>query len=188
MSRVEIEPSDRSTSVTTGLKWAPDTAPNVRMSATRAPAVADRVLEQLEADVVGREAAGHDARPDDGDEEEAAAERLGSQTTGEVELQASGAGLGLFVETTHPSVSSSAPRTRAPTRSTWRPRPGHLDRIDRAQLAGGHLGVGEHGVDLPRAPVGVVDPHLVLHGEAARHLVLDRGVEALAGQAGRRRR
>ena len=34
--------------------------------------------------------------------------------------------------------------------------------LDGAQLAGGHLGVGEHGVDLPRLAVGAVDPDLVL--------------------------
>ena len=96
--------------MTTGLKWAPDTAPNMRMSPTRAPAVA-AAFEQLEADVTGREAAGHDARPDDRDEEEATAERLGGQPAGEIEPQPSGAGLGLFVETSsHLRARSAAPR------------------------------------------------------------------------------
>src|SRR3954471_12688484 len=39
-SRVDMPPKQRSASVTTGLKWAPETEPNARMSATRPPAVA----------------------------------------------------------------------------------------------------------------------------------------------------
>jgi hypothetical protein len=37
---VVVVPSSRSVRVTTGLKWAPETAPNMRMRPTRAPAVA----------------------------------------------------------------------------------------------------------------------------------------------------
>ena len=39
-SRVLIVPNSRSTSVTAGLKWAPDTAPNIRIRPISAPAVA----------------------------------------------------------------------------------------------------------------------------------------------------
>ena len=39
--------------------------------------------------------------------------------------------------------------------------------------------VVEHGVDLPRHAVGVVDPHLVLHRVAARDLVLLGGGRGL---------
>ncbi len=47
-----------------------------------------------------------------------------------------------------------------------------LSGHDGSQLTCRHLDVAEHGVDLPRLPVGSVDPHLVLHGIAARNLVL----------------
>ena len=40
LSRVVSVPASRSTRVTTGLKWAPDTAPNMRISPINAPAVA----------------------------------------------------------------------------------------------------------------------------------------------------
>src|ERR1035437_3355696 len=38
-----------------------------------------------------------------------------------------------------------------------------LARSVRAELAGRHLGIGKHRVDLPRLSAGAVDPHLVLH-------------------------
>ena len=44
-------------------------------------------------------------------------------------------------------------------------------------------GIGQHGVDLPRRPVGSLDPHLVLDGEATGGLLLDLGLEPLAAQA-----
>ena len=62
-----------------------------------------------------------------------------------------------------------------------------VTRVDRAELAGRHLDVGEHGVDLPRLAVGRVDPHLVLDREAARDLVLGRGRETLVARGVRAR-
>src|SRR5829696_2555656 len=44
--------------------------------------------------------------------------------------------------------------------------------VVRADAAARHLGVGQDGVDLPRRPVGVVHPHLVLGGVAARDALL----------------
>ena len=40
MSRVEMSPKARSSSVTTGLRWAPETAPSIQISPMSAPAVA----------------------------------------------------------------------------------------------------------------------------------------------------
>jgi hypothetical protein len=54
-----------------------------------------------------------------------------------------------------------------------------------AELAGGHLRVGEHRVDLPGLPVGRVDPDLVLHGVATGDLVFSRRGEALGAEPAR---
>ena len=53
------------------------------------------VLEQLEADVAGRESAGHDPRTDHRDDQQGGAERLGGEPPGEVEAEPAGAGLDL---------------------------------------------------------------------------------------------
>ena len=46
-------PKTASTSETTGLKWAPETGPNMRMKVEQAGRRRRRVLEQLQADVAG---------------------------------------------------------------------------------------------------------------------------------------
>ena len=45
-----------------------------------------RVLQQLEADIVGREAGRHDPRADDGDDQQAGAKSFGDQPSGEIQL------------------------------------------------------------------------------------------------------
>ena len=96
--------------------------------------------------------------------------------------------------TSSPVPSASAVGLRASSRfhsaaAARSPTPGadaqHIASsagLDGAELAGRHLDVGENGVDLPRLAVGRVDPDLVLHREATRHLVLGRGGEPLAGR------
>jgi hypothetical protein len=53
------------------------------------------VLQELETHVVGGQAAGHDSRADDGDDQQRGAERLGGEAAGQVEAELAGAGLGL---------------------------------------------------------------------------------------------
>ena len=65
-----------------------------------------RVLQQLQADVVGRQAAGHDPRADDGDDQEAGAEGLGDEATGQVELQPAGTRLDLSAELAHDATGT----------------------------------------------------------------------------------
>ena len=57
-----------------------------------------RVLQQLKADIVGRQAAGHDPGADHGDDQEPGAERFGDEPAGEVEAQRPGTGLDLVGE------------------------------------------------------------------------------------------
>jgi hypothetical protein len=54
-----------------------------------------RILEQLEADVVGRQARRHDARADHRHDQEPGAQRLGCEAAGQVQAQRAGAGLDL---------------------------------------------------------------------------------------------
>ena len=64
------------------------------------------VLEQLQADVVRREPAGHDPGPDDGDDQESGAEGFGNQATREIDAERAGPGLGLVGQSVHDSVTS----------------------------------------------------------------------------------
>ena len=157
-------PKTRSAKVTTGFRWAPDTGPTARMMTASAAAGGGRVLQELEAGVARRQPLGGDPRANDGGDEETSAQELGEDSAAQVGFTA----------------SSSEPTTRARWRSTSRPA-----RRNRAELAGGHLHVGQHRVDLPRLAVRGVDPDLVLDGEAAGDLVLGGGGKSLAGQAGR---
>ena len=61
---------------------------------------------ELQADVVRREAAGHDPRADDGDDEEAGPEGFGHEAARQVELQPAGTGLNLSVELAHDAAST----------------------------------------------------------------------------------
>ena len=66
VSRVLIDPNPRATNVTAGLKCAPDTAPNMRISPMSAPAVAAAFSSNCRPTSVGDRLAGHDARADHG--------------------------------------------------------------------------------------------------------------------------
>src|SRR5689334_15677892 len=145
-SVVAIPPRMRSASVTTGLKCAPDTAPNARMSATSAAPVAIEFSSNCNPVSSGDSrcaampepttAATRSAVP----VASAVARRARSTFNEELALAAALGRLGRAV---------AAERVRS--------------RIDGAQLARRHFHVGEDGVDLPRCLVGAVDPHLVLH-------------------------
>ena len=52
------------------------------------------------------------------------------------------------------------------------------------QLHSGHLRIVQHGVDLPRGAVGIIDPDLVLYRVAAGHPLLGGCCELLLGEAG----
>ena len=163
-SRCVMPPSSRSASVTTGLKCAPDTGPKARISATRPAPVAIEFSSSCRPTSSGREPLGGDARADD-------------DATRNAVPTASAVGRRTSARSIDRSRSAAARgRLGRRPRSTVASAPGST----RAQLPGGHLDVGEHGVDLPRLAVGAVDPDLVLHRVAARHLVLGR-----AGQARR---
>ena len=82
-------------SVTTGLKWAPETAPEHPDQRDERSGGGGSVLQQLQADVVGGEAAGHDPRADDRHHEETCAQRLGEEPAGQVPPEVAGAGLWL---------------------------------------------------------------------------------------------
>ena len=83
----------RSTSVTTGLKCAPETAPNMKISPIRAPPVAAAFSSSCSPTSSGDEAAGHDPGADDGDDQQPGAQRLGDEAAGQVECERAGAGL-----------------------------------------------------------------------------------------------
>ena len=57
-----------------------------------------RVLQQLQADVAGRQPARHDARPDHGHDQHRGAESLGHEAAGEVETKLTDTGLDLDAE------------------------------------------------------------------------------------------
>src|SRR5262249_61929538 len=59
--------------------------------------------------------AGQDARADDGEEEEAGAERFGGQSTGQVELEAAGASLRLVGQLAHDATSPVMRSRSSPT-------------------------------------------------------------------------
>ena len=166
-----MPPRTRSASVTTGLKWAPETGPKARISATSPAPVAIEFSSSCSPTSSGESRCA--AMP----EPTTIATRNAVPTASARRAPARGH---------DPRVGSAAAGggLRAPTRSTARRRAGSTVRSS----PGGHLDVGEHGVDLPRLAVGTVDPHLVLHRVATRDLVLGRGGEALAGEAGLRRR
>ena len=146
-----IVPNARSTSVTTGLKWAPDTAPNIEDQPDQRAGGGGRVLEQLQADVVGRQAAGHDPRPDDGDDQQAGAERLGDEAPGEVGAEVAGAGLGLVGELGHAGA-----RRRAHGDAVARARPRWRRTPPRCRLGPGRgstSAASRSGVELLVGPV-----------------------------------
>ena len=167
-----MPPKMRSASVTTGLKCAPDTGPNARISATSPAPVAIEFSRSCRPTSFG------DIRCAAMPDPTTIATRKPEPSASAVALRA--------------RVAIDQPQQRAA--DSGAERAAHLVGgrvgIDRPQLAGRHLDVGEHRVDLPRLTVGRVDPDLVLDREAARHLVLGRAGEALVGEArvrGRRR-
>ncbi len=85
-------PSSQSAADTTGLKCAPETGPNSRMSTVNPKDRGGGVLQQLQADVAGREAFGCDAGPDDDGDEQGGAEELGSESPSQVGRPRCGAG------------------------------------------------------------------------------------------------
>jgi len=59
------------------------------------------VLEQLQSDIVGRQARGHDARPDHSDDQQRSAYGFGHEAAGEREVKCSSTGLGEVGELGH---------------------------------------------------------------------------------------
>ena len=160
-----VPPSRRSASVTTGLKCAPETGPNARISATSPAPVAIEFSSSC-------------SPMSSGESRCAAMPEPTTIATSSAVPTASALARRRRGRAPRASVSSSA----RPTRARCAQHIASASGVDSAQLAGRHLDVGEHGVDLPRLAVGAVDPDLVLHREATRDLVLGRGGEALAGE------
>ena len=170
--RSSMPPKRRSARVTTGLKWAPDTGPKARISATSPAPVA------VEFSSSCRPTSSGDRRWAEMPEPTTMATRNAVPTSSAV----------------------AAPRRGRVDRSAQQQRAGGLPGAGRAahrpsaagstvrSSPGGHLDVGQHGVDLPRLAVGIVDPHLVLHRVATRDLVLGGGGQALGREASLRRR
>ena len=77
----ERRPRSQSAAETTGLKWAPEIGPNIKMSTVRPRKVAVRVLQQLQTDVVGGEPLGGDAGADDDGDQQPGAEELSAETS-----------------------------------------------------------------------------------------------------------
>ena len=150
--------------MTTGLKCAPDTGPNARISATSPAPVAVEFSSSCRPMSLGESRCAAMPEP---------------TTTATRNAVPTASALARRARSCRTTVSSSGRPTPAPTRSTCASASGST----RAQLPGGHLDVGEDGVDLPRLTVGGVDPDLVLHRVATRDLVLGRGREAFAGEA-----
>src|SRR5581483_1979503 len=156
----------RSASDTTGLKWAPETVPKARIRATSPAPVA------IEFSRSSRPASPGLSRWAKMPEPTTVATRKAVPSASEVALRAwsrfirSAAAGGGF------RCGGAAHRIHA--------------RLDRPEDAGRHLDVAEDGVDLPRLAVRGVNPDLVLHGVAARDLILSGGGEALIAETGLR--
>ena len=119
-----------------------------------------RVLEQLEADVAGRQLLGGDPRP-----MTTAARNALPRNSASRRRQS---GCVVHLSSGSSARSSAAGRSALGVERTTLASPhGGAARPSTVQPGLGR-GVGEHGVDLPRRAVGVVHPHLVLHGVAAR--------------------
>ena len=158
-----MPPRIRSAMVTTGLKCAPEIGPSARISATSAAPVAVEFSSSCKSDVARRQPLRGDARADHDRNEERGADGFGARAPDQLSID-------------HHDSAAARRRTRARSRNTSASSaPGRPCAARR-----GHLDVGEHRVDLPRLTVGRVDPHLVLHRVATRHLVLGRGGEPVA--------
>ena len=72
-----MPPSSRSASVTTGLKWAPETEPNARISATSPPAVAIEFSSSCRPTSSGESRSREDPRTDDDGDEQRRADAFG---------------------------------------------------------------------------------------------------------------
>ena len=72
-------PSSQSAAETTGLKWAPGDRAEGQDQRAESERRRDRVLQQLQADVIGRQALRSDARSDDHSDEQPGADELGQQ-------------------------------------------------------------------------------------------------------------
>src|ERR671910_1760371 len=173
-------PNRRSASVTTGLKWAPETGPNATIRAASPAPVAAAFSSSWSPRSPGDRrwaampepttTATSSAVPT----ASAARRRARSRSVTPVRPGAE-ARRGPALPTSSAAAGCGLGRTGAAQRVGT--------RVDGAQFAGGMLGLGQHRVDLPRLAVGGVDPDLILHGVAARHLILGGARQALAGQA-----
>ena len=158
--RSTIPPSSRSTSVTTGLKCAPDTGPKARISA--------RARRRWRSSSRAAAARRRRAR--------AAGRRCPSPTTAATRKPVPSASAPVAGEVEPErrrsrSVGERLARVSAAARGRLgcrRAAHGVARRARRCAAGRRHLGVGEDGVDLPRLAVGGVDPHLVLHGRSNR--------------------
>ena len=128
-------PSSRSVRVTTGLKCAPETAPNIRISPISAPAVAAAFSKQLQAHVGRRQLRRHDPRADHRHDQERGAERLGREPSGEVEAECAGAGLDLDARARCRSGAADPRSRRQPFRVEHRRRSGPAARARVASNA-----------------------------------------------------
>jgi hypothetical protein len=72
-------PSSQSAAVTTGLKCAPDTGPNIKINTANPNTVAVLFSNNCNPGVARRQALGGDPGPDDHGDEQAGADRLGQQ-------------------------------------------------------------------------------------------------------------
>src|ERR671910_2038887 len=176
---VRRPPNRRSASVTTGLKWAPETGPNATIRATRPAPVAAAFSSSW-------------SPPSPGDSRWAAMPDPTTTATSSA-LPTASAVSRLARSWSVTPVRPGARARRGPALPTSSAAAGCGlgctgaaegvgTRLDGVQLAGRMVGVGQHRVDLPRLAVGGVDPDLVLHGVAARDLILGGARQALAGQ------
>src|SRR4051812_42417036 len=176
-------PDSRSTRLTAGLKCAPETAANSRMSATSAPAVATAFSSSCSPTSLGDRRVAMMPEP--------------TTAMTRTQLPSPSATRRRWSGTCCVPTPVSGPASNSLMRRKWRGcsataagrcrfRLRHLGGAPcrRAVRIAGDLGsVSEHGVELPQV-VGAVHPCLVLHRVATRHVLLDVLLESGVGRAG----
>src|SRR5579875_1882991 len=154
MTLATIDPKAASTTDTTGLMWAPEIGPNIKMMANSPDPVATAFSSNSSPGSPGESCWAAIPEPIT----TAARNALPSPSASNRRHS------GCF------SITTPAARGSLAASAAHRP-----ERVVGMELTRGHLHVGQHGIELPRFPAGTVDPHLVLQGVAARDFVLDRG-------------
>src|SRR5579863_370689 len=159
-------PNAASTNDTTGLRWAPDTGPNIKMMAKSPAAVAEAFSKSSSPMSEGDRCWA--AMP----EPMTTAARKAEPRNSALRRRQSGC-----------STMRCSTASRGPVSTHRFGAAAHgFAGGGRPQLAVRHLRVGQDRVDLPGLSVWPIDPHLVLDRIATGDLVLHRRREAFAGQ------